>query len=73
MKQYTLQVIVDGQIVTFDRKFSSREEALNYAFSYFDKKDQVYFVINDEYCINDDKHNREYVSDYANRFRIARA
>ena len=73
MKYYTLETIKNGQTVKFNKKFNSRNSAINYAFAYFEKR--LYngnLQVEEEFDINNDKHNVEYVLDYFNRFRIAR-
>ena len=73
MKKYILEAIVNGEYVKIKKTFSSREEALNYVFRYYDNHLLVNLRVNEEYCINGNKHDVAYVYDYYNRFRIARA
>ena len=73
MKKYNLHAVIDGQSVEFSRQFTSRDAALNYIFDYFASHGYSDLVINDEYEVNDNKHDIEYVYDYENRFRIERA
>ena len=73
MNKYTLEAIVDGQYIKFNRTFKSRDEAIDYIFRYYDNHFLVNLEVNDEYFIDGNKHNVEYVCDYYNRFRIARA
>lgn len=73
MKYYTLEAISDGRYVKINKKFNSRNQAINYAFAYFEK--HLFFdalQVEDEFKINNDKHNIEYVLGYNNRFRINR-
>ncbi len=73
MKYYTLETINNGDTVIINKKFNTRNQAINYAFAYFEK--HLYnaeLQIEDEYEINNDKHNVEYVLNYNNRFRINR-
>ena len=72
MKKYILEAIVEGERIRFEKEFNSRREALDYFFDYYYKCDAEDFRINEEYYINDNKHNIEYVCDYNNRFRICR-
>jgi len=73
MKYYTLETINNGQAATINKKFTSRNQAINYAFAIFERKYlNEYIEIEDEFRIGDDKHNVEYVLDYNNRFRINR-
>ncbi len=73
MKYYTLVTIADGKTTKFNKKFNTRNSAINYAYNYLEKN-----YINDsiddkdEFNINDDKHNIEYVLNYDTRFRINR-
>ena len=73
MKYYTLETINNGEAVTINKKFNTRNQAINYAFVYFER--HLYnaeLQVEDEYEINGDKHNVEYVLNYNNRFRINR-
>ena len=73
MKYYTLETISNGRTVRINKKFTSRNNAINYAFAYFEKRylnDSL--QVNDEYNIADNKHNVEYVLDYYTRFRVNR-
>ena len=73
MKYYTLTAIVNGKTEHLRRSiFSSRDEAINYMFDYYEKHYLFDKQVNDEYSVDGDKHNIEYVCDHFNRFRIAR-
>lgn len=72
MKYYTLEAIVDGKDIKFSKTFESRTSAINYMFDYFYKNFKFNVSVEDEYAINGEKHNIEYVCDYHNRFRINR-
>ena len=72
VKQYTLTAVIDGETISFSRKFASRSEAIDYAFNYYSKHFYKYIQVEDEFCINDNIHDVEYVCDYGNRFRINR-
>ena len=72
MKKYKLEAVVDGEKINFKREFNSRNSALNYMYQYCDDHYLPEPVINEEYELNNDKHDVEYVSDYDNRFRITR-
>ena len=73
MKYYTLETINNGQAEIINKKFNTRNQAINYAFAIFERKYlNEYIEIEDEFRIGDDKHNVEYVLDYNNRFRINR-
>ena len=73
MKYYTLETVKNGSTALVNKKFNSRDEAINYAFEYFEKalyNDSL--QVEEEFNIDDDKHNVEYVLGYHNRFRINR-
>ena len=73
MKYYTLETINNGNTVRINKKFTSRDQAINYAFAYFERRylnDSL--QVSDEFAINDDKHDVEYVLDYYHRFRVNR-
>ena len=72
MNKYRLEAIVNGEYVKIKKIFSSREDAINYVFRYYDNKLLVNLKVNEEYSINGNKHDVAYVYDYYNRFRIAR-
>ena len=73
MKKYILEAMVNGEYVKIRKTFSSRIDAINYVFHYYDSLNLVNLRVNEEYCINGNKHDIAYVYDYYNRFRIARA
>lgn len=73
MNKYTLEAIVEGRLIRFHRSFKTRNDAINYIFRYYDRHSLVRLRVNEEYFINDNKHDVAYVYDYDNRFRIARA
>ena len=73
MKYYVLETINNGATVKVNKKFKSRDKAIRYAFTYFERRnltDQL--QVEDEYAIDNNKHNVEYVLDYYTRFRINR-
>ena len=72
MKSYKLTAVVEGEYVAFNRKFKSRTDALDYIFTYYNKHYLENLCIDEEYYVNENKHNIEYVCDYNNRFRITR-
>ena len=73
MKYYTLETINNGNTVRINKKFTSRDQAINYAFAYFERRYlNEALQVEDEYTIADNKHNVEYVLDYFNRFRVNR-
>lgn len=73
MKYYTLETIENGRTVKINKKFNTRNSAIDYAFALFEN--HLYndsLQIEDEFRINNDKHDIEYVLDYNNRFRVNR-
>ena len=73
MKYYTLETINNGHAAIINKQFTSRNQAINYAFAYFEHKylnEDIH--VEDEFRIGDNKHNIEYVLDYKNRFRVNR-
>lgn len=72
MKTYKLTAVIEGETKIIGHEFHSRSEALDYIFNYYQIHSLEDLKINDEYIVNSDKHNIEYVADYNNRFRIAR-
>ena len=73
MKYYTLETITNGKAELINKKFTSRNQAINYAFEHFEKafyNDSL--QIEDEFKINNDNHNVEYVLNYHDRFRVNR-
>ena len=73
MKYYILSAIVNGKEPSLKRRmFSSRVEALNYMFDYYERNGLFDMQVNDEYSVDGDKHNIEYVCNYYNRFTISR-
>ena len=73
MNRYTLEAVVDGEYIKFDRTFASRDAAIDYIFRYYEDHNMVNVEVNDEYCVDGNKHDIAYVYNYYNRFRIARA
>ncbi len=69
-KYYNLTAVVDGDTKVFHKQFSSRNEAINYMFKYYNKNTLIDAQLEDEFEIS--KHNIEYVIDYKNRFRVNR-
>ena len=70
---YTLEAVVNGKFIKFNHLFRSRNEAIDYMFRYYDEHMLMSIEVNEEYFIDGNKHDIEYVYDYYNRFRIARA
>ena len=73
MKYYTLETINNGHAVVVNKKFNTRDQAIDYAFAYFENKYcNENLQVSDEFKIDENKHNIEYVLDYSNRFRVNR-
>ena len=73
MKYYTLEAIVQGRPVKLKRSmFTSRNEAINYMFQYYEDHALYSLQVRDEYPVNDNKHCIEYVCNFHNRFIVAR-
>ena len=72
MKYYTLEAIVRGKEIKFDKVFDSRNSAIDYMFNYYEKN-YVYDVeVDEEIEVNGNKHNVEYVCGDGYRFRVNR-
>ena len=70
---YTLETINNGNTVRFNKKFTSRNQAISYAFAYFERRNfNNALQVEDEFRIDGNKHNIEYVLDYYTRFRVNR-
>ena len=73
MKYYTLRAIVNGTNVRLRRSaFSTRDEAIDYMFKYYDDHSLYSLHVNDEHIVGDNKHSIEYVCNYHNRFTVTR-
>ena len=73
MKYYELTAVVDGDTAKLKRNlFISRDDAIKYMFDYY-KAHYIYNLeVEEEYPIDGNKHNIEYVCDFYNRFTINR-
>ena len=74
MKNYTLETIIKGKSIKFDKKFNSRNAALNYAFRYLSKQNIYNTEITNEYSLDGNKHNICYATNddtliHVNRIR----
>ena len=67
-----LTAIIEGRTKIYNKEFSSRDAAIDYIFNYYNKHSLKDLYVEDEYIVDNDKHNIEYVCDYENRFKIAR-
>lgn len=74
MKYYTLTAIVNGRKPRLSRRvFATRDEAINYMFDYYKRNYLFGLEVTDEYPIDGNKHNIEYVCNFHNRFIITRS
>lgn len=71
MKNYTLEAIIKGQTIKFDKKFNSRSSALDYAFNYCSKHYLYNLEIEEEFAL-ENKHMVEYVLNSNDRFVVER-
>ncbi len=69
---YTLEAIINGKVKKFGKKFSSRQNAINFMFDYLENAYLFNKQVNDEYILEGNKHKVEYVLDYYNRFIVTR-
>lgn len=68
-----LQAIVNGREVKLKRSyFTSRDEAIDYMFKYYEDHYMYGLEVNDEHMIGDNKHYVEYVCNFQNRFKVKR-
>ena len=73
MKYYELSAVVNGENIKLKRNiFLSRNDAIKYMFDYYNNNYLYNLEVEDEYALNGDKHNIEYVCDYHNRFIVTR-
>lgn len=73
MKFYVLTAIVNGRDTKLKRKlFSSRDDAINYMFDYYEKNYLFGLEVNDEHPVGGNKHSIEYVCNFHNRFTVTR-
>lgn len=73
MNYYMLTAVVNGQNVRLKRNlFSSRSDAINYMFDYYQDHNIYSLEVEDEYPVDGNKHDIEYVCNYHNRFTVTR-
>ena len=74
MKYYTLTAIVNGRNVKLKRSlFTSRSEAIDYMFDYYEKNNIFNLEVSEEYPVDGNKHCIEYVCNFHNRFTVTRS
>ena len=71
-KKYLLEAVVEGRFIQFQMEFKNRISAIDYIFKY-NNRHMLDLKVNEEYFVNENKHDIAYISDYDNRFRISRA
>ena len=71
-KKYSLEAVVEGRLIRFNRKFKTRNSAIDYIFDYYIRHHLLDLKVNEEYFVNENKHDIAYIYDYDNRFRISR-
>lgn len=71
-KYYDLKAVINGESHRFSKHFSSRDAAMDYVFKFFKNTFYKDLQIEDEYRVEGNKHDIEYVFDHYNRFRITR-
>ena len=72
MKFYTLEAVVKGENVKFDKVFQSRESAMDYMFKYYQNHLIYNVAVDEDVYVNGNKHDVVYVCNQSNRFRINR-
>lgn len=72
MKFYTLTGNLAGQAISVDKKFESRQKAMDYMFHLARKKLIFNLEVEDIELIDNNKHNLEYVCNNDNFFTIKR-
>lgn len=71
-KFYDLNAVVNGEFHQFSKRFSTRDAAIDYVLRYFSNYYDKCLFIEDEYEVENNKHDIEYKFDHYNRFRIKR-
>lgn len=72
MNYYTLEAVIKGKDVKFNKAFTTRKSAIDFALDYYEKQFVYGLEISEEIAVGDDKHNIEYVCGNNNRFRVKR-
>jgi len=72
MKFYTLDAVVKGKNVNIEKVFTSRNDAIDYMFKYYNKHFIYGLEVKEEVSIDDNRHNVEYICDHSDRFTINR-
>ena len=73
MKYYLLTAVVNGKPVKLKRAmFSTRNEAIDDMFNYYEQHYLYSMQVEDEHIVGDNKHSIEYVCNFHNRFTVTR-
>ena len=73
MRYYTLEAVVHGNDAKLKKHvFTTRDEAINYMFDYFEDHYIYGLQVTNEHVVNNNKHSVEYVCNYYNRFTVTR-
>ena len=73
MKYYTLDAVVNGSNVRLKRSaFTTRDEAIDYMFDYYQDHYLYGLEVVDEHVVGDNKNSIEYVCNFHNRFTVTR-
>ncbi|MBQ8142684.1 MAG: hypothetical protein IJ194_05980 [Bacilli bacterium] len=73
MKIYTLNAVIHDKDIKFSKVFPTRSAAINYMFDYLRKEEYIYNAeVEEEYPVNENKHDIEYVLSNNNRFVVNR-
>ena len=67
-KYYDLHAVINGESHQFSKRFSTRDAAMDYVFKFFKNIYYRDLQIEDEYQVENNKHDIEYVFDHYNRF-----
>jgi len=72
MKYYSLNAVINNEYVKFKNNFATRDEAIAYMFDYLNNNYIYDNEVEEEYALEGDKHNIEYVLNKNNRFNVER-
>ncbi len=70
-KKYILQAIVDGDNISFNKEFKTRQKAIDYMFNYYVFNENQNVQLFEEYY-KENTHDVEYILDNGDRFFISR-
>jgi hypothetical protein len=72
MKYYSLNAVVNNEYVEFNKNFATRDEAIAYMFDFLNDNYVYDNEVEEEFSLNGNKHNIEYVLNNNNRFNVER-